>query len=88
MFFDLGEVEDFESITARLSWGLARSRTLVALYSQSYPTRRACQFELSAAFLAAQRAGDPRTRVLVVNLEEGIEHIEPGEMRDAFVSPA
>ena len=84
VFFDDHEVEDFESITARLSVGLARSKALLALYSATYPARRACQFELTTAFLAAQRAGDPRARVLVVNPEEGVEHIAPAEVRDAL----
>jgi hypothetical protein len=82
VFFDEPEIEDFESITARLTNALARSRSLLALYSRTYPTRRACQFELTAAFLAAQREGDPRRRILVVNPEAGVEHIEPAELRD------
>ena len=46
--------------------------------------RRACQWELTTAFLAAQRAGvDPRNRVLVVNPEQGVDHVQPVELRDA-----
>jgi hypothetical protein len=84
VFFDENEIDDFAGISARLSTGLARSKALLALYSKTYPTRRACQFELTDAFVAAQRAGDPRRRVLVVNPEEGVEHIEPLELRDAL----
>jgi CHAT domain-containing protein/tetratricopeptide (TPR) repeat protein len=84
VFLDEAEIEDFTSISHRLTEGLARSRALVALYGATYPARRACQFELTAAFLAAQRGGDPRDRVLVVNPEPGVAHIEPAELRDAL----
>jgi len=83
VFFDDNELASHESITGRLESGLARSKVLLAVYSKTYPTRRACQFELTAAFLAAQRAGDPRDRVLVVNPDKGTEHIEPIQLRDA-----
>jgi Tetratricopeptide repeat/TIR domain len=84
VFFDAAEIDDFESITRRLTDGVARSKALVALYSELYPRRRACQFELTAAFLAAQRAGDPSERVLVVNPEKEAGHIEPAVLRDAL----
>jgi tetratricopeptide (TPR) repeat protein len=85
VFFDEVGLASHESITRRLDYELAHSKILVAVYSKTYPTRWACQFELTAAFLAAQRAGDPRDRVLVVNPDEGEEvgHIEPIELRDA-----
>jgi len=49
---------------------------------------RACQWELTAAFLAAQREGDPRQRVLAVNSESGAEHVHPVELRDALFRKA
>jgi hypothetical protein len=61
---------------------------LLALYSTTYPTRRACQWELTAAFLAAQQEGDPRRRVLVVNPESGAGHIHPIQLRDAKFATA
>jgi tetratricopeptide (TPR) repeat protein len=88
VYFDRAAIVDFESITRSIERGLARSRTLLAYYSTKYPTRRACQWELTAAFLAAQREGDPRRRVLVVNPEEGSDHIEPVELRDALFRAA
>ena len=88
VWFDEREIADFESITGAITEGLARSKALVAYYSARYPLRRACQFELTAAFLAAQREGDPRRRVLVVNPEPGAGHIQPVELRDAkYVKP-
>jgi tetratricopeptide (TPR) repeat protein len=84
VFFDREEVEDFEGITARLRDGLGRSKAVLVLYSATYPSRRACQFELTSAFLAAQRLGSPTNHVLVVNPEPGAEHIRPVELRDAL----
>lgn len=53
------------------------------LLHQTYPLRRACQWELTAAFLAAQAEGDPRRRVLVVSPEQKADHIHPIELLDA-----
>ncbi len=91
---DEDEIETFEAITQGVRDGVARSRVLLAYYSEQYPTRRACQCELTAAFLAAQRQGDPRERILVVNPEavEGagsrVDHIEPVQLRDAVFAVA
>ena len=63
-----------------LSPSTIRSRVLMAFYSLNYAHSRACQWELTAGFLAAQREGDPRQRVLIVNPEEMAEHIHPVEL--------
>jgi tetratricopeptide (TPR) repeat protein len=84
VFVDDPEVEDFARITTTITQGLAASRVLLAYYSQAYPTRRACQWELTAAYLAASRAGDPTERILVVNPEPAADHLYPGELRDAL----
>ena len=83
VWFDAAEINDFASITRAVTEGLAKSKALLAYYSKTYPLRRACQWELTAAFLAAQTEGDPRRRVLVINPEEGADHIHPIELRDA-----
>ena len=83
VWLDASEINDFAGITRAVTEGLARSKTLLAYYSKTYPLRRACQWELTAAFLAAQTEGDPRRRVLVVNPEEKTDHIHPVELRDA-----
>jgi hypothetical protein len=62
VWFDAKEIADFEGITRVVQQGLAKSKALLAYYSKAYPTRRACQWELTAAFLAAQQEGDPRRR--------------------------
>src|SRR5271165_4338242 len=83
VWFDAAEINDFASITRAVTEGLARSKALLAYYSKTYPLRRACQWELTAAFLATRAEGDPRRRVLVVSPEESAEHIHPIELRDA-----
>ena len=89
VWFDAAEIDDFASITRAVTEGLAQSKALVAYYSKTYPLRRACQWELTAAFLAAQTEGDPRRRVLVINPEkktpetpDSAAHIHPIELRD------
>ncbi|MEV5988320.1 toll/interleukin-1 receptor domain-containing protein [Streptomyces sp. NPDC052051] len=87
VFVDDTAVNDFASITSTIARGLAQSRALLALYSRDYPRRRACQWELTYAYLAGQREGDPRRRVLVINPELTTEHIQPVELRDARYWP-
>ncbi len=89
VWLDDAQIDTFTSISAAIEQGLERSRVLLAFYSHAYPLRRACQWELTVALLAAQRAGhDPRERILVVNPEPGIAHIEPVELRDALHAAA
>lgn len=88
VWHDESDVADFDSITHSIEQGLARSKALLAYYSTTYPQKRPCQWELTAAFLAAQRSGDPRRRVLVVNPDPGVGHIEPVELRDALFASA
>lgn len=91
VWFDEREIDSHEGITSSVQAGLAKAKLLVAYYSEAYPTRRACQWELTAAFLAAQARGeDPRCRVLVVNPRRGedgealFDHIQPVQLRDAL----
>lgn len=53
VWFDENDMADFESITRTITTGLAYSKGVVAFHSHIYPTRRACQWELTWAFLAA-----------------------------------
>jgi tetratricopeptide (TPR) repeat protein len=84
VWFDAASVADFGSISEAARVGLAESKAVVVFYSQGYPNSSPCQWELSQAFVAAMRLGDPRNRVLVVNPESGSTHIEPVELRDAL----
>ena len=83
VWIDKLDVSDYESITRSIVGGLSRSKALLAYYSLTYPQRRACQWELTAAFLASGQEADPTRRILVINPEEGVEHIQPVELRDA-----
>ncbi|WP_018546170.1 toll/interleukin-1 receptor domain-containing protein [Streptomyces sp. LaPpAH-108] len=87
VFVDNTAVGEFASITNTIALALARSRVLLALYSRDYPRRRACQWELTYAYIAGQREGDPRHRVLVINPEPTTDHIQPVELRDARYWP-
>ncbi|MDO0911147.1 TIR domain-containing protein [Streptomyces sp. DT2A-34] len=87
VFVDDTAVEDFASITTTITRALAHAKVLLALYSSDYPQRRACQWELTYAYLAGQRDGDPRRRILVVNPESSADHIHPVELRDARYWP-
>ena len=88
VWFDDTAIPDFGSITAEARRGIEDSKALLAYYSADYPRSRACQWELTAAFTAAQQHGDPRERILVVNPEASPDHIEPVELRDARYYPA
>ena len=68
VWLDQSEINEFAPITAEIRTGLSECKALLAWYSSEYPKSRACQMELTAAFIAGQREGEPRHRVLVVNL--------------------
>jgi len=83
VWIDETDVSDYTSITRSIIDGLSRSKALLAYYSNTYPQRRACQWELTAAILASGQEADPTRRILVINPEEGVEHIQPAELWDA-----
>lgn len=82
-------IEEFDGITDGIAEALAGSAVLLAYYSKEFPEQYACQWELTAAFLAGQREGDPLRRVLVVNPDAPqCDHIAPVELSDArFFGP-
>ncbi|MFI6485691.1 TIR domain-containing protein [Nonomuraea sp. NPDC050663] len=82
VFRDERSIGYHESITGTINEALLNSTVLLAYYSRAYPKRPACRLELTFAFLLAQRAGSVEKRVLVVNPEDGGDHIEPVELRD------
>ncbi|MBE9519350.1 MAG: toll/interleukin-1 receptor domain-containing protein, partial [Bacteroidetes bacterium] len=88
VWIDETDVSDYASITRSIVDGLARSKVLLAYNSLNYAHSRACQWELTSAFLAAQREGDPRHRVLIINPEVNAEHIHPVELRDELFRKA
>ena len=83
VWFDEQEIGDSDAITRSIVEGLGQARMLVAWYSRAYTRSRPCQWELTAAYLAAQHeGGDLSRRILVVNPEQGGDHIQPVELRD------
>lgn len=89
VWYDEDRVDTFAGITQLVLSGLTQAKALLLYYSLSYPTRRSCQWELTAAFVAAQRLGEVHRRILVINPEPTGDHIEPIELRDArWASPA
>lgn|GEM_PF-6510069 len=75
-------MEDFDPITPTVRRALATSKVLLAFFSKSYPHRRACQQELTVAWMAALRIGDrPYNRVLVADPQPDRSHI-PGMLCD------
>src|SRR5262249_29961714 len=85
---DRTAIDEFGPITDGIRKGLAESKALLAWYSEDYPRSRPCEMELTAAFIAAQREGDPRRRGLVVNPAASPAHIEPIELRGALYAAA
>jgi len=84
---DENEVQTFESISATIMDLLAGSHAMLAVVSEDYPLSRFCQWELTAAYLAAQRlGGEPRQRLFVLNLcgenKAPFEALPP-ELKDA-----
>jgi tetratricopeptide (TPR) repeat protein len=88
VWIDEREINDFSSITGSILEALSAATCLVAYYSADYPRSRACQWELTAAFVAAQQREDPRRRIVVINPESAADHIYPVELRDALFRSA
>jgi len=84
VWIDDSAIETHKSITRAVREGVARSKLLLAYYSETYPRRRACQWELTAAFIGAQRLGPVTDRIAVINPGPRTSHIQPVELRDAI----
>jgi hypothetical protein len=82
VWLDRDEIEDAASIQGRIDQGLAESHALLAWYGLDYPKSRACQWELTAALIAAGAETAPVKRLLVANPETTAEHIQPLAVRD------
>jgi hypothetical protein len=82
VWIDRSEIEDAASIQRRIDEGLASCHALLAWYSADYPKSRACQWELTAALIAAGAETAPVKRILVINPEADNAHIQPLRVRD------
>ena len=83
VFIDERDIRDAASISETITRTISQCKLLVAWYSFSYGRSRACQWEMTAAWLAGEAEGDPLKRVMAVNPEAGVEHIHPAGLRDA-----
>jgi tetratricopeptide (TPR) repeat protein len=80
---DANEIDDLASIQHAIDHGLAHARALLVWYSKDYNASRACQWELTTAYCAAEASGgDACQRVLVVNPEPTPEHIKLPKLFD------
>ncbi|HZN70681.1 MAG TPA: tetratricopeptide repeat protein [Micromonosporaceae bacterium] len=81
-FIDERDIREYHGITAEIERALQGSKALVAYYSRHFTNRAACQYELTAAFLAGQREGDPTKRIMVLNPHEETDHLLPVELAE------
>ena len=88
VWLDEKRIDDFASIQRNIEDGLARAKAVVVWYSRPYPLSRACQWELTRAFVAEQQEGNARRRVLLINPETSNGHIHPVTLRDALYHAA
>ncbi|KUL34494.1 tetratricopeptide repeat protein [Actinoplanes awajinensis] len=72
----------YRGITAEIESALRNSTTLLAYYSRDYTNRAACQYELTTAFLAGLREGDPIRRIMVINPHRETDHLAPAVLAD------
>jgi tetratricopeptide (TPR) repeat protein len=82
IWVDRSNLESFDSSTRAIREGISESRAVIVWYSSDYPNSRPCQWELTVSFLAAERCGPVRDRVLVLNPTLAGDHIHPIELRD------
>jgi tetratricopeptide (TPR) repeat protein len=87
-FVDTADIAPFQSITSRISEALKVCKAMLIVYSTSYPGRRACQWELTQAFIMTIDDPQQRDRIMVVNCADTFDHIQPVELRDALSMPA
>ncbi|GIJ57715.1 tetratricopeptide repeat protein [Virgisporangium aurantiacum] len=66
-----------DSISDEIVKALRASRLVVVVYSAAYNQRWACQWEFIQAYLAGAAEGDATRRLLIVNPEQGDDHIVP-----------
>jgi len=86
VWIDKTKTKEGESITKSTVEGLAQSKVLLAYYSPNYPRSRACQWEMTAAFIAAQHEekGRPERRIRIIKPKGVHVEIHPVELQDAL----
>lgn len=86
---DSREIEALDDFSAEIAAALSRAKALLVWYSVDYTESIPCQWELTAAFIAAQREGQPMRRIFVVNPEPSADHIVlPAELTNShYLAP-
>ncbi|GAA0902400.1 tetratricopeptide repeat protein [Virgisporangium aurantiacum] len=82
VFIDEQDIREYHGITSEIEGALHGAKALVAYYSRHFTSRTACQYELTAAFLAGQREGEPTKRIMVLNPHEETDHLLPVELAE------
>lgn len=75
VWLDTDRVSAGENFTQCIAEQLPNCRGLIAWYSPDYRDSRACQWELTSAYLASQQKGNAWERILVINTENNHKHI-------------
>lgn len=85
VWVDRRGIDDFAAINEQIGLGLGDSMVVLACYSRTYPTRPACQWELTRALTLALwgSAGTDRVLVVVPPEDSDGQHIQPLELRTA-----
>jgi TIR domain len=83
IWIDRESVRPFDSIDNRIKDGLALCRLLVAYYTRDYGRSRACQWELTSAYIAGEQEGDAARRIAVIRggPTDGVDYIHPIALR-------
>lgn len=88
VFRDTSALSPDNRLAPEILKALSTSKVVLAYYSATYPTRPPCQAEFSRAFLAGQATGDPLARLLVVNPEPDLTHLQPVQIREVLLPGA
>lgn len=75
VWLDTDRVSAGENFTQCIAEQLPNCRGLIAWYSPDYRDSRACQWELTSAYLVSQQKGNAWERILVINTENNHKHI-------------
>jgi len=86
LWLDRARVERFADITRAIDDGLTHAKAILSFYSEGYAKSRICQWELTAAYIAAQRTGSPGDRVLLVNPVSKSSHIPEELLRNLYAT--
>lgn len=88
VFRDERDIQDYQQIDAAIAEDLARSRSLVALYSPAFPESAYCRWELTTALAQAYRLDRHTRRVLAVPHGVDFADLVPAQLADVKLPTA